>query len=228
MLPYPISRSVRVTGSRAGAIERRVDDGHILIHSLPKEDRLLLDLFHKSGKHLIGNVGNLSFGQAFLKVCLFHIPENIQLLNFTEDFCGRLGSDLAAVRSVYLVAVVLAGIVRGRDHHACAGSQIAGGKGDGRHRQQAGPDMHRHPIGCKHLSRHPGKQLGFDPAVISNGHRGLFRRLIQVVCQALGSLCNGVNIHSVGTSSDDTAESTRAEGQIPVEGILNFGIIHGL
>ena len=109
------------------------------------------------------------------------------------------------------------------DHHARSAVQLAHGEGQARRGHQFRVDMHTDAVGHKHLRRHPREQVGLDTAVIADGHGAAFGRKVlhHVVRQPLGGLGHGVNVHPVGARADHAAQSARAKGQIPVEGVLN-------
>ena len=51
--------------------------------------------------------------------------------------------------------------------------------------------------------------------------------LFQVICQPLGGLGHGINIHPVGTGTDHAPQAPGAEGQISIESILDPAFVHG-
>ena len=211
---------------QAGTIQRGVDNGNISIHRLAIEHRLTLHRLHEGGVNILLNELNVSTLHSCFKIFLPDIFEDIQLLDLCQDFCRRLGGDLAAVRAIDLVAIVLAGVVGSSNHHARRGFQMARCKGNHWHRHQLGPDMYLYSVGGKHPRCNLGKYIAFDSAVIANGDRRLGKMLFQIVRQALRGLCNGVNIHAIGARANDAPQASCAKGQIPIEGILDLACIH--
>ena len=128
------------------------------------------------------------------------------------------------MRCIDLITVVLAWVVRSRDHDTRRGVQIAGRKGHGRHRHQDGPDIDLDAIGRKHSGGHFCKHIALDAAVVADGHRRLCKVLFQIIGQALRGLCHGIDVHAVGACADDAAQTARAKGKVTVKRIFDFGI----
>ena len=129
------------------------------------------------------------------------------------------------MRCIDLITVVLAGVVRSRDHDTCGGVQIAGRKRHSRHRHQDGPDIHLDAISRKHPGGNLCKHIALDTTVVTNSHRRSFKVLFQIVRQTLRSLCHGIDVHPVGACADDAAQTARTKGKVTVKRIFDFGIV---
>ena len=210
---------------QTGAVQRAVHDSHILIDLFAKQNRLALDLLHECSVDLIRDVLDTAVCHACFKIAGHDVRKNVQLLDFSQNFRSNLGSDLAAVCTVDLIAVVLAGVVRSRHHDTGRGVQITSRKGHGRHRHQNRPDIHLDAVGREHTRSHLCKHIALDAAVITDGHGRLCKILLQVVRQTLRSLCHGIDVHPVGSCADDAAQTARAKGEVTIERVLDFGII---
>ena len=210
---------------QAGAVQRTVHDGCVLVDLLAKQDRLSLDLFHKGGVDLVRDVLDTAVCHACFKIAGLDVRKDIQLLDFGQDLRSGLGGNLAAVCTVDLITVVLAGVVRSRDHDTRRSVQIAGRKRHSRHRHQDGPDIDLDAIGREHLGGHFCKHIALDAAVIADGHGRLCKVLFQIIGQALRGLCHSIDVHAVGACADDAAQTARAKGKVTVKRIFDFGIV---
>ena len=204
------------------AVQGRIDDCRILVHFLTEEDRLGFHILHEGGVGFLRYVGDPALFQVFLKGTGMHIPENIQFFNLRQHLSSRLGGDLAAIGAVNLVAVILAGVVGGGDHHARVRPQVPHGEGHRRHRHQPGPNGNLYPICRKYTGRHTGEHIAFDAAVIADANAGLFPLLVEIIRQALGGLCHRVDVHPVGSGADHTPQAAGSEGQVPVKRVLRL------
>ena len=204
------------------AVQGRIDDCRILVHFLTEEDRLGFHILHEGGVGFLRYVGDPALFQVFLKGTGMHIPENIQFFNLRQHLSSRLGGDLAAVGTVNLVAVILAGVVGGGDHHARVRPQVPHGEGHRRHRHQPGPNGNLYPICRKYTGRHTGEHIAFDAAVIADANAGLFPLLVEIIRQTLGGLCHRVDVHPVGSGADHTPQAAGSEGQVPVKRVLRL------
>ena len=212
-------------GLQTGAVQRTVHDGHILVDFFAKQDGLALDLLYEGGVDLVRDVPDAAVCHASFKAAGPDICKDVQFLDLGQNLRSSLGGDLAAVRAVDLVAVVLAGVVGRRHHDTGRGVQIAGRKGDGRNRHQNRPDVDLDAIGREHARSNLGKHIALDAAVITDGHRRSFKVLFQIVRQTLRGLCHRVDVHPIGACADDAAQTARAKGEVTVECVLDLGII---
>ena len=138
-----------------------------------------------------------------------------------QHLVGHLQGDLAAVGAVHLVAVVLGGVVAGRDADARAAAQIPHRPGEGRGGLQPGIDVGRDAVGGQHPGGLPAEQLALVAAVVGQGHLLGQAGGVQRVGQALGGPADGVDVHPVGAGADDAPQSAGAEGQVPVEPVVD-------
>ena len=165
-------------------------------------------LFHSLGK-----------GQGFCAL------QNIGFLNFGIHGIGCIVGHLAAIGAIGLIAVVLGGVVAGRDHNTGVALIIARGKAQRGHRHQLRINAHLHAVGRQHLGCRPGKHIAFNAAVIADGHRLAAALRFHPVGQALCGLTHGINIHTVGACADHTAQTRGAEFQRHGKSLANFVFI---
>ena len=210
---------------QTGAIQRAVHDGHILINLFTKQNRLALDLLHEGSVDLIRDVLDAAVCHVCFKITGLDVCKDIQFLDLRQNFRSDLSGDLAAVRTVDLIAVILAGVVRSRHHDTCGGVQIMGRKRHGRNRHQDRPDIDLNAIGREHTRSHLCKHIALDAAVIADGHRRLCEVLFQIISQTLRSLRYGVDVHPIGACANYATQPTGAKSKITIKSILNFCII---
>ena len=212
-------------GHKAGAVQRAVDelqtggladaraDGACLNGGIQRVDAVVTDVLDQALGHAVLKGDQLGAGQ------------DIGFLNFGVDDVGGLVGHLAAVRAVGLVAVVLGGVVAGRDHDTGVAVVIAGRKAQRGHGHKGAVDADLDAVGGQHLGSGPGEQVALDAAVIADGN-GLAAALgLDPVGKALGRLTDNVNIHTVGACTDDAAQARCTELQGHSKTVLNGGIV---
>ena len=215
-------------GPQAGTVEGGIHDGYVLVHRIPGQQHgFLLDPLDEGGIHVLADPGDGPAAQTRLKIAALHALKIVQLLDLGKDRVRRLGGDLAAVRPIHLVAVVLAGVVAGGDHHARGAAQRPHGIAQAGGGHQSGIDVGPDAVGGKHVCGDPGKQVGMDAAVIADGDAARFGReaLDDVICQSLGSPGHGIHVHPVGAGAQHAPQAAGAEFQVPVEGVLDPGLV---
>ena len=209
----------------AGAVQRAVDqleagsladtraDGACLDGGVEGVDAILADILDQALRHAVLKGNQLGTGQ------------DVGFLNFgVNDVSGLIGH-LAAVRAVGLVAVVLGRVMAGCDHDARVAVVVAGGKAQRGNRHQGLIDADFNAVCGQHLSGCFGKEVALDTAVIADGN-GLAAALrLDPVGKALGRLTDNINIHAVGASADDAAQTGGAELQGHGKAVLNGGIV---
>ena len=212
----------------AGTVQRRVDDGKILCH-LPdnlRVDRLFLQLLHVG---IVNLLTDLPKQPRRLRLPgrhgLYHVKGR-DLRHLGENVLIVRRRDLGAILPVYLVAIVLPGIVAGCDHDAGDTSQRAHREGEFRRGPQAGKTIGPDAVGIEAERRLHSKLRGHDPGIIGDDHALLLALLSDnVIGQPLGSLAYRVNIHPIGSRSDNAPEPSGSKLQISVKPILNLILI---
>nr|GFD48893.1 hypothetical protein [Tanacetum cinerariifolium] len=96
---------------------------------------------------------------------------------------------LRAVVPVHLEAVVLLGVVRGRDNAAALAAQVPDGKRQLGGGPQAIEQIRRNAVARKNIGYRFGKQPRIVARVVGDGHFDFLvgKALLQVVAEALGS-----------------------------------------
>ena len=92
---------------QSGTIQRRINNGCILVNLIAAKTALALYFFNKGSQHIIRNICDNAGMKTILKFHSLHIAENIQLLNFSQDLGCSLCGHLAAVKAIDFVAIVL-------------------------------------------------------------------------------------------------------------------------
>ena len=143
---------------------------------------------------------------------------------FVQDLPIQRRGHLSAVVPVDLVAIVSGGIVGGGNHHAGGAAQGADGKGQHGNRPQGVKAVGGDAVGVEAQGGFLGKLRGHMPGVKGDGYAFGSRSLFQnEVCQTLGGLADGIQVHAVAAGAQDTPQTAGAEGQVPIEPVLNLG-----
>ena len=153
------------------------------------------------------------------------IREGINTVDLLLNGSGGLRCDLAAVRTVDLVAVIFGGVVACRDDNAAIAAKIAHRERKRGCRHQPGIDVHANAVCGKNTRRGLGKEPGVDAAVISDGDGGGGKMRLEIIGIALRGLADGENIHAVRARAEHAAQSTGAEFQLAVKPVLDGGIV---
>ena len=211
-------------GHQAGAVQRAVDQLEAGGLANAGADGAGLDGSVQGVDAVVTDVLDQALGHAVLKGDELGAGEDVGFLNFgIHDVSGFIGH-LAAVRAVGLVAVILGRVVAGRDHDARIAVVVAGSKAQGRHGHEGAVDAHLDAVGGQHLSGGLGKDVALDTAVVADGDSLAAALGLDPIGQALGSLPHDVDVHAVGTRTDDTAKACGAELQGHSKAVLD-GIV---
>ena len=223
-----VRKTVRAKAARhagnACAVERRVDDGGAARKALrQKRCRRYRGEIPLHG--VLADIGNDAGSKPFGKIESMDIREGINTVDLLLNGCGGLRRDLAAVRTVDLVAVVFGAVVACRDDNAAARAKIAHRERKRGCRHQAGINVHANAVRGKNSCRSLGKETGVDAAVISygDGRRGKMR--LEIIGIALRGLADGENIHAVCAGADHAAQSAGTEFQLAVKAVLDGGVV---
>ena len=209
-------------GHKAGAVQRAVDQLETGSLADARADGAGLDGGIEGIDAVLADILDQPLGQTILKGNELGPGQDIRLLDLGVDNVGGLIGHLAAVRAV---AVVLGGVVAGRDHDARVAVVVAGGKAQRGNRHKGLIDADLDTVGGQHLGSGLGEQVALDAAVIADGN-GLAAALgLDPVGKALGRLTDNVNIHTVGACTDDAAQARGTELQGHSKTVLNGGIV---
>ena len=187
--------------------------------------------FHPAGEGFLDEVLEHGLGNGFQQAALagLRLGQPAQRLvghpvDVAGDLRGHVVGDLAAVRAVDLIAVVLAGVMAGGDDHARVAAQGAHRKGKHGCGHQGAVDQGAQALFGQHAGGDVGKVPGAEPGVVGDGH-GTPARLQQVVRQALAGPGHGVLVHAVGAHAQGAAQAARAEGQLLGEAAQGFLLV---
>ncbi len=209
---------------QAGTVQRGVDELQ-LINAGTVADVAFVKRVHVVVKALFGNIRDRAVSQTRVEVLVFHTVKDVDLADFVQNRVGHFQADLAAVRSVDLVAVVFGRIVGGGDADANAAVMVAGRPAEERDRLKAGIQHHFDAVRGKHGRGFAGEEVAVDAAVM--GNRGHLRQVgrVQMIREALRGAAHDVNIHAVRAGAEDAAQTARTEFKIAVKAFVNFRFI---
>ena len=155
-------------GHAACAVERRIDDRYgqiqLLVLSLPHGH----DIIQISQVHLLAQHAHFSLIDRVLKGHLLKAVKQVQRQDLPEHAVRDLAGDLRAVHPVDLVAVVLLGIVAGRQVDAAERREASDGKRQFRRRTKGREKVNCDPVPCKDLRREFRELFGMVAAVIGD------------------------------------------------------------
>ena len=211
---------------KAGAVQRGVDEFE-RVNARAVTDTLVIDSLHKVVQTLVINHDYAAISQRLVIIDQPDAVKAVALLNRCKDFFGSFQRDLAAVRAVDLVAVILGGVMAGGHADARAAAEIPHRPRKRRGRLKAGVHIGCDAVGGQHTGRLAGKQLTVMAAVVGDGN--LLRQVscVEVIRQTLRCLADGIEIHAVGARTNDTAQSAGAEFQITIKTIRDGLVIPG-
>ncbi len=201
----------------AGAVQRRVDDLHVVaaLHALGRE-RKLVDAVEVLLVEILAQHHDVLGVEP--RADHAHVGDAADLL---DDVAVVGGGHLGAVGPVGLVAVVLLGVVRGGDHHARVAFQLADGEAQLGGRAQRVEQVGGEAVRCEDVGHALGELARVVAAVVRHGHAdGLAREvLLEVFGQALRGGAHRVGVHAVRACAHDAAQTARTEFQILVEAL---------
>ena len=151
--------------------------------------------------------------------------EDVGLLDLGIDNIGGFVGHLASIGAIGLVAVVLSGVVAGRDHDARVAVIVTGGERKGRHRHQGTVDADFDTVGGQYLGGGAGEQIALDTAIVADGNSLGAALGFDPVSEALGGLAHHINVHAVGAGANDTAQTRGAELERHCETVLNGRVV---
>ena len=201
----------------ARAVERRVDDGEVGVGL--GSDGLGGNGVDEAVEHRVGRPLHEALLERLVEVHALHAIEDVGLVDGVLDLVGGLVGDLAAVRAVDLVAIVLRGVVGGRNADAGGALEVARGVRQRGHRLDARVDERLDAVGGKHAGGGLHEVLALVARVARDGDRGVLEVRVEVGGEALRGLGDRVDVHAVGAHAQRAAEARRAKGKAAVEGV---------
>ena len=112
-----------------------------------------------------------------------------------------------------------------RDHDTGVALVVTGSKAQGRHGHQGIINAHLDAVCSQNACGSLGKNIALQAAVVADGH-GLGALLgLDPVCQTLRSLTDDINIHTVGASAQNAAQTSRAKLQSHRKAVLDLFVI---
>ena len=143
--------------------------------------------------------------------------------NIFYDLFGVFDAHLRAVRAVNLIAVVFFGIMACGYHYTRETAEFSDRVREHRYRARRGIDINLYIVIQQHACRRAGKQFAFVTGIVRYGdalfHSGIAFRLNEFR-KPLRSATNGINVHFIGTVSDYSAHTRRAEFEFRAESVF--------
>ena len=147
-------------------------------------------------------------------------------LHFIDDLHIFGSGDLGAVLPVNLVTVVLRRVVAGCHHNACGAVELTNGKGQHRCRTKRRKNVSFDSVGCHAECGLFCKFRGHVAGVKRNRHTFFLRMLFDdKVCQSLRCLSYRVNIHAVGSCSQNSAQTSGTKLQLSVKPLCDLFLV---
>ena len=209
----------------ARAVEGRINHRKVGAFRRVGVDLRFADFLVKALEHFTADIGDFTRGDRFVEVHRPHAGEHIHLLNISIGFCRRLIGHLVAVGVIAFIAVVFRGVVARGDDNTGAAMERAHRVGKHRGGHQFRVQMHLHAVCRQYRRRRTREHVGFNPRIVSNGNRRVFKIRIKIIGKALCCLIDGIHIHTVCARADNAAQPRRAEFQIFIKTVENFVFI---
>ena len=151
--------------------------------------------------------------------------QHIRLLDLIVHDGSSIIGHLAAIRAVGLVAVVLGRVVRSRDHDTSIALVVTGSKAQCRHRHQSIVNAHLDTVCRQNACGGLGKDIALQAAVVADRHSLAAALSLDPVCQTLRGLTHNIDIHTVGASAQNAAQTSGAKLQSHSKAVLDLVII---
>ena len=203
---------------QTGAVERRVDQLEV---SVGAAQQLSLGSGHKAVEGVLANRGDKPLIHRLVVVHPRH-REVIDLVDGLGDGSRSLACNLATVRPVRLVAVVLGGVVAGSDVDASRAPQVAHRKRERRGGLDARIHVSLHSVGRQHARRVVGKEVAAVPRIAADGDGGVLVGLLEIGGEPLGGPSHRVDVHAVGAHAKHSAQSRGSKAQLLVKGVFEL------
>ena len=151
--------------------------------------------------------------------------QHIRLLDLIVYDGSSIIGHLAAIRAVGLVAVVLGRVVRSRDHDTSIALVVTGSKAQCRHRHQSIVNAHLDTVCRQNACGGLGKDIALQAAVVADRHSLAAALSLDPVCQTLRGLTHNIDIHTVGASAQNAAQTSGAKLQSHSKAVLDLVVI---
>ena len=207
----------------ATTVDGGVDNLHIVIfsHCLGRE-RKAFDTLEIDVVELLTNN---------LNVLLIKTANNLiyrgDFVYFLDNVFVVGCNNLRAILPICLIAIVLAGVVRGSHHYTTLAAELTDGKAQLRGGAERLEKVNLEAIGGKDVGSALGKLTTEVTAVVANGNFNLLtlKTFLQIVGQTLCCHTYCIYVHSVGANAKDAPQTAGAELQVLIE---TFGEFFGV
>ena len=152
---------------------------------------------------------------------MLYIPEYIQCIDFCKNGISCINGHLTAVTAIGFIAIVFCRVMACCYHNAGTAMQGTNSKGQHWGWFQFCIDVYFDTICSEDFSSRFCKVCGLNPAVIGDCNTWFWESFFYIISQSLCCSANCVNIHTVGTGTDYTTQTTGSKCKITVEAILN-------
>ena len=194
----------------AAAVERRIYHAEIVgdLRDDIAVDGLRLDIFEERLVSLLAHPLDEALFDSLVKVHAVRSAEDIGVFHAAGDLGSVLGRELRAVRPVDLIAVVLLGVVAGRDVDAGLRAVMPDGKAQLRRGPQRFKNAHMHAVRGHDRGGFAGKRHAVVAAVVADAHAALhrFRALGRdQLGKRLRRVTDDVDVHAVRAETHNAA-----------------------
>ena len=189
-------------------------------------DGLLFNVCDILVNNILTDVLYFSFVYKLLKVAAFYVCEDIELLDLAENLFSGFKSNLTAVASVNLIAIVLCRVVACGNNDTCVTAERSYSPRKHRCGHKLCVDVCCNAVCGKDRSGVLCEYIRLYSAVVCNSNLKIaLACVLEVVCKTLSSLTYGINVHSVCTCADNASQTARAEFKITVETVVYFFVL---
>ena len=164
-----------------------------------------------------GDIRDHAVLDSLIKITCPDVLEQVKRIDLVDDSLRDFQRDLAAVRAVGLVAVVLCGVMARSDHDACGAFERTDCPREHRRRHQLPVDMHTDAVCCENCGSGLCKQVGLVAAVVGDRDARLIKGFLHIIGKTLCCTAHGIDIHSACARAEHTAQAAGAELQITVK-----------
>lgn len=108
--------------------------------------------------------------------------------------------------------------------HIDTGTAIKLAHGKGKHRCRLNGTIHvgDDAIGREHACGGTHELVSSVATIARNGDAWVVVMRVEVVCEPLRGLADGIRVHAVGAKSNDATQSGRTERELTIEGIVKL------
>ena len=194
-----------------GAVERRVGHGKTFGKRVPSFEHFV----EICRDNVVSDILDFSALNVLFKRSGSYV-ERIDLVDIPYHFQRARVCELATVRAVYFVTVVLRRVVRSCDHYSDIGLGFAGYVRKERRGHQFFRDKSLYAVSREYFRHRAGEKIGVYSAVARNGSARPIV-LFHTIRNALRDLADRIHVQTVRARAEFAAKSGSAELEVLVE-----------